>query len=135
MSTSFMLDTNVVSTFMHGRNRLLDTRISAHVKPELCLSAISYGETLYGLIHKPDAVRLAATAEKLFSMVAVLPWTTDTARRYGELRAEMRRIGKSLQPLDMLIAAHALDAGAVLVSSDRAFTHVPGLTVEDWTAA
>jgi len=42
--------------------------------------------------------------------------------------------GLALQPLDMLIAAHALEAGAVLVSADRAFRFVPGLTVEDWTA-
>lgn len=46
----------------------------------------------------------------------------------------MRRLGKALQPLDMLIAAHALEAGATLVSSDRAFRQVPGLAVEDWMA-
>ena len=51
------------------------------------------------------------------------------------LRATMERSGKSLAPLDMLIAAHALEAGATLVSSDRAFRHIPGLTVEDWTEA
>jgi tRNA(fMet)-specific endonuclease VapC len=135
MSTRFILDTNVVSSFMHGRDRQLDARISVYVKPALCLSAVSYGETLYGLFHKPEAMRLAAAAERLFSMVDILPWTMDTARRYGELRVAMRRAGKALQPLDMLIAAHALEAGAVLVSSDTAFRYVPGLTVEDWTAA
>jgi tRNA(fMet)-specific endonuclease VapC len=46
----------------------------------------------------------------------------------------MRRAGKALQPLDMLIAAHALDAGATLVTNGRAFRHVPGLEIEDWTA-
>ena len=33
----------------------------------------------------------------------------------------------------MLIAAHALAAGEVLVTSDRAFAQVEGLVVEDWT--
>ena len=33
----------------------------------------------------------------------------------------------------MMIAAHALDAGAILVTSDKAFRQVPGLLVEDWT--
>jgi tRNA(fMet)-specific endonuclease VapC len=35
--------------------------------------------------------------------------------------------------LDMLIAAQALAINAVLVTNDRAFRHVPGLTIEDWT--
>jgi tRNA(fMet)-specific endonuclease VapC len=46
----------------------------------------------------------------------------------------MEQSGKSLQPLDMLIAAHALEAGATLVTNDRAFRHVPGLEIDDWTA-
>jgi tRNA(fMet)-specific endonuclease VapC len=36
--------------------------------------------------------------------------------------------------MDLLIGAHALSIDAVLVTNDRAFTQLPGLTVEDWTA-
>jgi predicted nucleic acid-binding protein len=57
----------------------------------------------------------------------------QSADRYGLLRAEMQRIGKSLSALDMLIAAHALSLGATLVTTDAAFRHVPGLSVEDWS--
>jgi antitoxin VapB len=35
--------------------------------------------------------------------------------------------------LDLLIAAHALAAGAVLATNDRAFTQIPQLQIEDWT--
>lgn len=134
MSPPYLLDTNAVSIFMHGRSSSLDDQVFARSKPELCVSAISYGEILYCLASRPEAVRLAATAAKLFELVDILPWTPETALRYGGLRAAIRRAGKTLQPIDMLIAAHALEAGAVLVSSDRAFLHVPGLTVVDWTA-
>jgi predicted nucleic acid-binding protein len=35
--------------------------------------------------------------------------------------------------LDLMIAAQALAAGAILVSNDRVFRRVKGLKVEDWT--
>jgi tRNA(fMet)-specific endonuclease VapC len=133
MSGQFILDTNAVSVFMHGRSSILDGEIAARSKPSLAISAITYGETLYGLRNRPEAIRLAAAADMLFAMVDILPWTVEAAETYGLLRAEMRRTGRSLQPLDMLIAAHAVSAGAVLVTADRAFKHVPGLEVEDWT--
>jgi tRNA(fMet)-specific endonuclease VapC len=34
----------------------------------------------------------------------------------------------------MLIAAHALAAGSVLVTNDRAFSQIAPLQIEDWTA-
>lgn len=128
-----MLDTNAVSVFMHGGNPRMDRRFTEIGEERLVLSAISHGETLYGLAMNPGARRLWAAAEYLFRTVVILDWTIETSRRCGALRAEMRRAGKVLQPLDMLIAAHALEAGATLVSKDRAFRHVPGLEVEDWT--
>jgi len=42
-------------------------------------------------------------------------------RHSGALRANLQRQGKTLAPLDLLIAAHALSADAVLVTNDRAF--------------
>jgi tRNA(fMet)-specific endonuclease VapC len=35
----------------------------------------------------------------------------------------------------MLIAAHALAVGAVLVTNDRAFSQIAQLQIEDWTVA
>lgn len=132
MTGRFILDTNAVSAFMRGRSSSLDSEIASREKSSLAISAITYGEILYGLRNRPEAVRLAAAANVLFAMVEVLPWTAEAAESYGLLRAEMRRAGRSLQPLDMLIAAHAVSVGAVLVTADRAFRHVPGLAVEDW---
>ena len=64
--------------------------------------------------------------------VDVLPWDHAAAERYGITRAELVRRGKTLAPLDLLIAAHAMSAGAVLVTSDKAFGQVVDLIVEDW---
>jgi len=45
----------------------------------------------------------------------------------------MERKGRPLSAFDMMIAAHALAVGAVLVTNDSSFVAVDGLALEDWT--
>ncbi len=63
----------------------------------------------------------------------MLPWNQQVADTYGLLRAELVSVGRSLSPLDLLIAAHALALGAVLVTNDQAMLRQTGLETEDWT--
>jgi tRNA(fMet)-specific endonuclease VapC len=41
--------------------------------------------------------------------------------------------GAPMGNLDLMIAAHALAVGTVLVTHDRVFRRMRGLKVEDWT--
>jgi tRNA(fMet)-specific endonuclease VapC len=99
----------------------------------LCISSVTEGELLYGLARRPDAVRLERIVKEFLSRVDVLSWDRDAARQYGVSRAQLERQGRTLAPLDLMIAAHAQSVGAVLVSNDQAFYQIPSLTVEDWT--
>lgn len=62
-----------------------------------------------------------------------MPWTSEAARLYGDLRASLERTGMVFSPLDTLITAHAIFLQAVLVTSGKAFARIPGLQTEDWT--
>jgi tRNA(fMet)-specific endonuclease VapC len=132
--TVWLLDTNAISAAVHQKSSNFDNRLAQIGPDPLRISAISYGEIRFGLAQKPRATRLARNIDDFLREISVLPWTNLTAETYGNLRAEMKKIGKSLAPLDLLIAAHAIESGAVLVTNDSAFRHVPGLEVEDWTA-
>jgi tRNA(fMet)-specific endonuclease VapC len=135
MSTRYMLDTNIVRKAVRERPPLLLGQIAQRSPSDICISAISYGESTFGLRRRPEATALAAATEKFFAEVEILPFTSETAEVYGLLRAQMEKAGKPLGALDMLIAAHALSVDATLASNDRAFRMVPGLRVEDWTQA
>jgi len=134
MSHRYLLDTNTISILALARSPAADKRFAAVPLEAVCTSAICYGEILFGLQRRPEKTRLGQVVMPLLAEITVLEWKASTGATYAGVRAEMERSGKSLAPLDMLIAAHALEAGATLVSSDRAFRFVPGLDVEDWTA-
>ncbi|MEI6183781.1 MAG: type II toxin-antitoxin system VapC family toxin [Polynucleobacter sp.] len=127
-----MLDTNTVSSLIK-QNPLVSKKIACLPMDRLCLSVISEGEILYGLAKKPDAKKLHRVVQEFLRRVDVLDWNSDVAEHYGFLRAELEATGTLLGPLDMQIAAHASQVGAVLVSNDQAFKRVRKLKVEDWT--
>jgi tRNA(fMet)-specific endonuclease VapC len=111
-----MLDTNTVSYLLRD-HPAVTRRVVGTPLASLCMSAITEGELLFGLARRPEARRLHAAVRE----------------RYGVLRADLERRGRSLAPLDLLIAAHALNAEAVLATNDRTFGQVADLDVEDWT--
>jgi tRNA(fMet)-specific endonuclease VapC len=128
-----MLDTNTISMVSRATSPMLDLRLSRVVDEQVCLSVVTEGEVLFGLAKSPDATRKAALMHAMLVKFAILPWTSKTAAIYGTLRADMRRAGRALGALDMMIAAHSLEMGTTLVTADAAFQHVPGLTIENWT--
>ena len=131
--TRYMLDTNTVSHLIREHPGVV-RRVLAIPMAAVCISSITEGELLFGLARRPEAKRLHTAVREFLRRVDVLPWDSDVAVRYGAARAALERQGKTLGPLDLLIASHGLHAGAVLVTNDRAFAQVDGLRVEDWTA-
>lgn len=127
-----MLDTNTVSHLIKGHPAVA-RRVVAVPMASLCISAITAGELFFGLAKRPDAKRLHLAVREFLRRVDVLPWDGAVAEHYGAVRAVGEHKGKGLAPLDLLIASHALSAGAVLVTNDQAFRQVAGLHVEDWT--
>jgi tRNA(fMet)-specific endonuclease VapC len=128
----YMLDTNTISHVMKQHANVARHLVAVPTE-SVCLSAITAGELLYGLARRPDAVQLQKAVTELMRRVDILPWDASAAERYGVVRAELERTGRSLGSLDMLIAAHALVVGAVLVTNDRAFSQISQLPIEDWT--
>lgn len=129
----YLLDTNIASCIIKGTSLSVDRRLSRVAMAQLATSAVTEGELRFGAARLPEATRLHALIEEFLLRVAILPWDSDAARQYGQLRATLDREGRPMGNLDTMIAAHALALDAILVTSDRAFSRIKKLQVEDWT--
>lgn len=126
----YMLDTNICSYFIRGRDKALIARMDAEAD-RICTSVVTLGELVAGAELKPS---WRETVEAFTDFIEILDFGRGAAQHYGQLRAELQKTGKPIGANDMLIAAHARSAGLIIVTNNsREFSRVPGLRVEDWT--
>lgn len=135
MSVRYLLDTNIASYVIKGNIPRVRDRLVKVPMSEVGISVITEAELRFGIAKKPEAARLSVAVEEFLLRVEILPWDSEAAKSYARLRANMERIGEPMGNLDMMIAAHALAAQAVLVTHDRVFRRVMELRIEDWTKA
>ncbi len=128
-----MLDTNVVSHIMQGRDAALLARLAQVPVGQVVISSVTLAELEYGLHRKGQPERLKNAMTQVLLRVDVLPWDEAVARCYGAFCSTLEAQGINLSDLDMMIAAHAVAVDAILISRDKAFAHVPAsLRLETW---
>ena len=133
MSYRYLLDTNTASYIIKGNRPAVDRHLGKVPMEQVTISAVTEGELRFGAARLPRAIGLHRLVEEFLLRAAVLPWDSNAAREYGQLRATLEAGGRPMGNLDMMIAAHALALGLVLVTSDQAFRRIRKLKVEDWT--
>ena len=130
MTQRYLLDTNVVSHIMQGRDAALLVRLTGLAVGQVVISSVTLAELEYGLHRRGQPIRLRNALTQLLLRIDVLPWDERVATCYGALCSTLESQGINLSDYDMMIAAHAVAVDAILVSRDKAFARVPAETTQ-----
>ena len=130
---TYVLDSNIFIAGLNGNATVL-RRLDVLTPEDIVLCAPVLAELEYGARFSG---RVEANLEKiktLSSRARFQVFGDAAARRFGTLKAELRRRGTPKADFDLSIAAIAFDLEATLDSDDRAFHEdpIPGLAVENW---
>ena len=132
MTTRFLLDTNVLSQLIRNPRGAVATRLSAVGESNVFTSIIVASELRYGARKKASPV-LTDRVDQLRASIEVAPMEAGVDRIYADIRSALESSGQVIGANDLLIAAHALEQDATLVTDNVAeFRRVPGLQIENW---
>ena len=135
----YLLDTDILSNLMkRSPSSALVARVARVPPEEQFTSSITLGELVYGAhrLRERTAILMERIEDALLPNLPVLAFDTAAARRYGEIRAELERLGIPIGDADVRIAAIALARGLrVVTGNERHFRRVPGLETENWLEA
>ena len=97
------------------------------------ISMLTYYEIKHGLLFR-DAHRQLSNFQHLVQTTDVLPLSISIVDMAAEIYATLRRQGKTIGHVDLLIGCTALESGIALATNNvRHFSHIPGLEVVNWT--
>jgi tRNA(fMet)-specific endonuclease VapC len=129
----YLLDTNICIYIAKQQPAAVQARFRRLQPGDLGMSIVTYLELVYGAWKSQRAEANLAVIEHLRLIVPVLPLDVAVATDYGRLRAELERKGSPIGGHDLLIAAHALSLGLILVTNNvREFSRVARLRLENW---
>ena len=135
MTKRYMLDTNIVISFLKNKSPALIARINETVLDDLCISVITEHELHYGLNKNGCSAHTIGLVNLFIDTITVESYDERSQNIYGVLRAELERREVFLNPLGVLIAGHAKALDCTLVTRDNAMQNAlrQYMDVEDWT--
>jgi tRNA(fMet)-specific endonuclease VapC len=128
-----LLDTNICIAYLEGADARVREQLLSSSSDDVALCSVVKAELLYGARNSARVDENLKRLEAFFVPFRSLAFDDEAAERYGEVRAQLRRLGTPIGGNDMMIAAIALTAGATLVTRNQdEFRRVAGLRVETW---
>lgn len=130
-----MLDTDMASYIIKDRSPAVAAKLATIQPSMVCVSVTTRAELLYGLKRLPASHRLHLGVRQFLRIVRVLSWDSEAADYYADIRHRLMTTGQPIGELDMMIAAHSLSAGAVLVTNNtRHYARIEApLALVNWT--
>jgi tRNA(fMet)-specific endonuclease VapC len=128
----YMLDTDICIYVLKNYPTAVRDRFNQNADA-ICISSITLAELLYGAEKSTRRLENLEAVTHFQARIEVLPYSPRAAAYFGQIRAQLERIGRPCGSYDMLIAAHARSESLTIVTNNtREFERVPGVTVENW---
>ena len=111
----YLLDTNILADLLKNPGGRVAQHIERVGEEHICTSIIVACELRFGA-RKKNAPLLTKRIDALLDTLEILPLDTDADRVYAEVRTALEEQGRSSGANDLLIGAHALSEGCILVT-------------------
>jgi tRNA(fMet)-specific endonuclease VapC len=131
----YLLDSNICIYLIKQQPREVIDKFQGIIPGEIAISSVTVAEMMYG-VGKSQHIERNKTALELFlAPLEMVDFDFKAAQHYGVIRAYLEKMGTPIGAYDLMIAAHALSLGLILVTNnEREFQRIPDLIVENWVS-
>jgi tRNA(fMet)-specific endonuclease VapC len=133
MTRRNLLDANHLGTALAPVSRIRERIHHAHLRGEVfgtCIPVIY--EVQVGLNNTNNPRTAFTQLRRLLVGVKIWPMEADLAMFYADVYHDVKRQGRTLSQVDMMLAALTRQMNLTLLTTDRDFEALPDIRVENW---
>jgi len=128
----YLLDTDTCIYWLKGRKEVREKFLAIENK-QISICSITVAELYFGAYNSSKITQNLITAETFIQSITVLPLTNNSLKKFAELKANLRQIGKPVADFDLLIASIALTENLILVTNNtKHYARIYDLNLENW---
>jgi len=132
---NYLLDTNICIYLIKKKPISVLTKFKEHAIGDIGISTVSLAELSYGVQKSRRRDQNQQALLQFLAPLVIAEFDAEAAFAYGQIRADLEAYGTPIGSLDTLIAGHAIGLGVTIITnSEREFSRVPGLKVENWVS-
>ena len=113
-------------------------KVLRHFKPhsvgDIGISSITLAELRFGVEKSRQVEKNRQALDEFILPIEIADFDEKAAESYGKVRTLLENQGKPIGSMDMLIGAHALSLGVILVTNNTGeFRQIKHLKIADWS--
>lgn len=129
----YLLDTDICIYWLKGKTTV-KTKVEQVDWSDIAICVITATELYFGAYNPNKVEQNLKTAENFIQSITVLPLSNDTLKKFGQLKAQLRKVGTPVADFDLLIASVAISENLTLVTNNtRHYQRITDLNLDNWT--
>lgn len=126
---NYCLDTNIVIEVFSGN---MDIANKVNQLGDFYIPTIVLGELYIGINRVINKTKHLKKLNDFLTLCSLIDVDGNTSQHYGEITANLFKKGKPIPSNDIWIAAIAKQHNLILVTRDKHFNEIEGLSMESW---
>ena len=130
----YLLDTNICIFAIKLKPEKVFNLIKIKSKEGIYISSLTIAELEFGVQNSERIEKNRVALLKFLSLFNILNFDDSDAIDYGRIKVKLRKKGKIIGPIDMLLAAQAINKDMIFITNNvKEFKRIEGLRIEDWS--
>ncbi|MCB1179009.1 MAG: type II toxin-antitoxin system VapC family toxin [Leptospiraceae bacterium] len=129
----YLLDTNICLYIIKKKPVEVLKILKTKLKKEIYISSITIAELEYRIAKSQFPEKNKIALIEFLSIFHILAFDENDAVHFGIIKTDLERTGKTIGPMDLLLASQAKTKQLILVTNNtKEFERVGGLKLENW---